>query len=174
MELIEINAKRGSAIADGLARLVALSPLDPSQRTDVAALILETMAVREGWTIEQDDPRSGDNNQLEAIGQRSLVEAALTPVLDNAELYGVDHRSVSCLRDGGGVLISVRSGGDPMTREYIDHIMRPMQRGHAADETAAGLGLSLAARAVDLLGGTLSLSPADEGGLACRIDLPAA
>lgn len=174
LELIQVNARRSGAIAEVLAVLVDMRAPEPGARTDAPQVVRESLSLREGWTIAPASTEQAAHGPLHVAGPRSLVERALAPLLDNAEKYGREPRSCASFRDGECVRIDVRSGGDVLTRDYLDHILRPMQRGHGADEAAAGMGLTLAQHATQLLAGTLDLNPDPDGGLICQLRLPTA
>jgi signal transduction histidine kinase len=108
-----------------------------------------------------------------------LLPQILGNLIDNACKYskGADDRRVwvRVRRDGGRLVLEVEDRGPGVAAKDRRLIFRAFRRGRGADVTAGGvgLGLALARRWAQLLGGRLTL----EGGPACggacfRLELP--
>jgi two-component system sensor histidine kinase CpxA len=80
-------------------------------------------------------------------------------------------------RTGERVEVSVRDQGPGVPEKDLGLIFEPFYRVDAAREHRSaggeGLGLSIAARAIGLHGGTISASNAPGGGLVVLVSLPA-
>jgi signal transduction histidine kinase len=111
-----------------------------------------------------------------------LVQQILGNLIDNACKYSQgaeDNRLWLRVRPEGSrrVLFEVEDCGPGVPSRERRSIFRPFRRGREADVTAGGvgLGLALARRWADLLGGTLSVQPGGGGKGACfRLELPLA
>jgi signal transduction histidine kinase len=108
-----------------------------------------------------------------------MVEQIVGNLIDNAQKYSrdaTDPRIVLRARaDGERLVIEVEDRGPGVTKLERGSIFRPFRRGHDADVKAGGvgLGLALATRWAQLLGGTLGVDAGCEGVGACfRLELP--
>jgi signal transduction histidine kinase len=79
-------------------------------------------------------------------------------------LHGSDSRALICVRDYGP--------GVPNT--MLSEIFLPFRRVANGNSDGAGLGLAIAARAVEVHRGKISATNAPGGGLSVKIDLPGA
>jgi signal transduction histidine kinase len=108
-----------------------------------------------------------------------LVQQVLGNLIDNACKYS---REASDPRlwlrarpeTGGQLVLEVEDCGPGVPLHERRAIFRPFRRGRSADVTAGGvgLGLALAQRWAQLLGGQLALQPGLEGGACFRLTLP--
>jgi signal transduction histidine kinase len=106
-------------------------------------------------------------------GDVRLLETALRNLVDNACRHNrpggevaveVRHRS-------GSAHLTVRNTGPTVTEEQVARLTEPFQRGDAG-VPGTGLGLTIAARILDLHRGTLTLTPNAGGGLTVHVVLP--
>jgi signal transduction histidine kinase len=109
----------------------------------------------------------------------ALAQQVLGTLVDNACKYsrGAADRRLWLRAAGGGgrLVIEVEDRGPGVAAGDRRAIFRPFRRGKEADVTAGGvgLGLALAERWAQLLGGRLTLRTGPEGGGACfRLELP--
>jgi signal transduction histidine kinase len=109
----------------------------------------------------------------------SLVEQVVGNLIDNAQKYSrdaTDPRIVLRAKAVDGRLaLEVEDRGPGVTKRERCSIFRPFRRGHDADVKAGGvgLGLALATRWTQLLGGKLSVGAGGEEIGACfRLELP--
>lgn len=109
----------------------------------------------------------------------ALAQQVLGNLLDNACKYSkgaADPRLwLRAAAEGGRLVLEVEDRGPGVAAGERRSIFRPFRRGRGADVTAGGvgLGLALAERWAQLLGGRLTLCAAPEGGGACfRLELP--
>jgi signal transduction histidine kinase len=109
----------------------------------------------------------------------ALAQQVLGTLLDNACKYsrGAADRRLWLRAAGAGrrLIVEVEDRGPGVAAGERRSIFRPFRRGKGADVTAGGvgLGLALAERWAQLLGGRLTLGACPEGGGACfRLELP--
>jgi len=112
-----------------------------------------------------------------------LLRSAIENVVRNATRYTAEGTPVEVLLtrentpNGEEMLIRVRDSGPGVPNEALTKIFEPFYRlDHARDRQTggAGLGLSIADRAIRLHGGQLRASNRKEGGLEVEIRIPAA
>jgi two-component system osmolarity sensor histidine kinase EnvZ len=99
---------------------------------------------------------------------------ALRNIVENAAKYG-DRVVVTVRDDEGGVSIVVEDDGPGIAPDRMEDVLRPFVRldpARGRDTRGLGLGLAIAARAIEREGGTIALSNRAEGGLSVHIRLP--
>ena len=105
-----------------------------------------------------------------------LLHAAFDNVLRNALLHGGEGPIEIDLRDETTtVTVSIRDHGPGVPAAELERIFEPFYRIHTeavATPTGSGIGLAVAAKAVQLLGGTLVAENASDGGLRMTFTLP--
>ncbi len=105
-----------------------------------------------------------------------LLHAAFDNVLRNALLHGgAGPIEIDVLDDAAAISVSIRDHGPGVPPPELDRIFEPFYR--VQDESArapkgSGIGLAVAAKAVQLHGGTLVAENAPEGGLRMTFTLP--
>ena len=100
-------------------------------------------------------------------------------LFENARRYGrgtytgVAEVSVSHVRTGPWVIITVRDHGPGVAPEKLSQLAVPFFRGDAARTaaTGAGLGLAIVDKAMQRMGGSLELANAPDGGLMAHVRL---
>jgi len=100
-------------------------------------------------------------------------------LFENARRYGrgtytgVADVTVTYVRAGPWVIISVRDHGPGVAPEKLSQLTTPFFRGDAARTaaTGAGLGLAIVEKAMQRMGGSLELTNAPDGGLMAHIRL---
>ncbi len=116
------------------------------------------------------------SEEIEMNGDPELLRRAVENVLRNAIRYAPQGTAVdvSLARAGGFVSVIVRDLGPGVPEDALKHIFDPFYRVDAArgrSSGGAGLGLSIARRAVELHGGTLNARNANPG-LEATLRLP--
>jgi two-component system sensor histidine kinase CpxA len=106
-------------------------------------------------------------------GHEELLRSAVENVLRNAIRHTREGTSVEVSLKGseGRAVISVRDHGSGVPEEKLATIFRPFHR--SPDSDGAGLGLTIAERAVSVQGGSIRAANAGDGGLVVEIELPA-
>ena len=100
-------------------------------------------------------------------------------LFENARRYGrgtytgVAEVTVSAVKTGSWVIVSVRDHGPGVAPEKLPQLTTPFFRGDAARTaaTGAGLGLAIVEKAMLRMGGTLELANAPDGGLVAHLRL---
>jgi two-component system sensor histidine kinase CpxA len=110
-------------------------------------------------------------------GDSALVASAIENVVRNGSRYTPAGTSVdiSVAATATHAHIVVRDHGPGVPPSEIDRIFLPFHRVGASrdrDSGGAGLGLSIAARAAAVHGGTIRATNSNDGGLEVAIDLP--
>jgi two-component system, OmpR family, sensor kinase len=112
------------------------------------------------------------------LGDRDLLGLALYNLVDNAlKFTRAGHAvQVRAREDGRSVLIEVADGGPGIPEADLPHLFEELYRGtNARGIPGSGLGLALAARIVDLHGGSLKVASrqGERGGTVFSLSLPA-
>jgi two-component system osmolarity sensor histidine kinase EnvZ len=102
-------------------------------------------------------------------------------LLENARRYGqspadgISRVDIEAQAQDGQVLLRVRDQGPGVPEEQLEHLTQPFYRGDVARTAAvgSGLGLAIVERAVQRMGGELSVFNHSAGGLMAVIRLQA-
>jgi signal transduction histidine kinase len=156
--LVLARAQSGDAVR---LELVQLRPL--------LELIAATADPAPGVKVETACPES-----LAALGERDLVHEAVSALVENA----VRHTREGCVRLSAShaddkVVVEVADTGVGVLPEHRDRIFEPFYR-VADDGKGFGLGLAIAAQAVDAMGGELLVVDNPEAGTIFAIKLRSA
>jgi two-component system osmolarity sensor histidine kinase EnvZ len=116
---------------------------------------------------------------LKVLADDTELGRVFSNLFENARRYGrgtytgVAEVSVSYVRTGPWVILSVRDHGPGVAQEKLSQLTTPFFRGDAARTaaTGAGLGLAIVDKAMQRMGGTLELTNAPDGGLMAHIRL---
>ncbi len=116
---------------------------------------------------------------LKVMADDTELGRVFSNLFENARRYGrgtytgVAEVSVSYVRAGPWVIITVRDQGPGVPPEKLSQLTTPFFRGDAARTaaTGAGLGLAIVEKAMQRMGGSLELANAPDGGLMAHIRL---
>ena len=148
---------------------------------DLSAIIGEVVgeqqliAKSKGITI-----RNNISRPIPMTGNRSLLEAIFTNLIDNAVAYsGGSEISLSLAEDdnSGSVTLSVADNGNGVAEEHLPRLFERFYRidkGRSRAAGGTGLGLAIVKNAVLIHSGTVSVENRPAGGLLFRITLPIA
>ncbi|WP_299181438.1 ATP-binding protein [uncultured Neptuniibacter sp.] len=101
-----------------------------------------------------------------------LLERALNNIIGNACKHTPTDASIDIsIEHAGDCILRIRDHGPGVEPDVLAHLCEPFYRGDSSSE-GYGLGLSIAHRAVQRLGGALILENHPEGGLEVSIHLP--
>jgi two-component system OmpR family sensor kinase len=112
------------------------------------------------------------------VGDRDLLGLAFYNLIDNAlKFSGPAHAvQVRAREDGRSLVVEVADGGPGIPAEDLPHIFEELYRGaNARGIPGSGLGLALAARIIDLHGGSLKVASrqGERQGTVFSLHLPA-
>jgi signal transduction histidine kinase len=104
------------------------------------------------------------------------LRQVLTNLLTNADKYSPPERPVhiSASRESGVVHITVRDFGAGIPPEFRTAVFDPFRRLGAGSQRGAGLGLHIARRLVEAMGGEIWLDPDNEPGAMFHFTVPVA
>ncbi len=170
---------------DMIGELLTLSLLEGGGNANIMELFDLSSLVAE--VVEDCDFEAvADNRRVElsAIegiqinGNRELLRRALENVVRNALRYTASGSAVEVMLSNGAgqeVSISVRDHGPGVPKEALAEIFRPFYRvAESRDRQSggAGIGLAIAARAVELHGGSIKALNMPDGGLEIDMVIP--
>ncbi len=182
LDRIERETARQSELID---RLLTLARLESGLQArgevsvDLAALL---QAVAADANYEARPHRRGvrvtQSEVCTVLGTPDLLRSALENVVRNAVRYTPENTEVEvslCRAPSETALVRVADRGTGVPEAELEDIFRPFHRTSSARDRAsggAGLGLTIAARAVELHGGQIRARNAAGGGLEVEIQLP--
>jgi two-component system sensor histidine kinase ChvG len=116
------------------------------------------------------------------LGSEEMIETVIENLLDNAASFAPEHSDilVRLVRDGNSIDLSVTDSGPGVPPHQLERIFERYyseRRGDAASEVSStyfGIGLWIARRNVEAMGGTIRAENRTPHGLTIRIRLPPA
>lgn len=105
-------------------------------------------------------------------GSSMLLGEVVSNLLDNAIRYGGPHIRLDLHHRSTTLIVRVRDDGPPLDAATRENLLLPFWRGNHGLPDGSGLGLSIAQRIVERLGGTLSLLADSRQGTCFEIELP--
>ncbi|HET7233989.1 MAG TPA: ATP-binding protein [Longimicrobium sp.] len=147
---------------------VRLEPLDVAALVEEVFAELTPMAAEHGSTLEL----ALASRPLEVAGDRRRIRQILLNLLSNAIKFGGGHPiRVRCMPGQGGVAVEVSDQGSGISPEDLPRIWDDfVQLGEGQPGT--GLGLPIARRLAELLGGAIEVMSAPGAGSTFRFVLP--
>lgn len=171
-----VHIERQSGRLARLARsLLILARAQTAQETPelevvVLAPVLRTIAA--SLVVAPDvEVRVDCPDDVAAIGNRDLVEEALTSVATNAAHYTASGRiDLVAALDGDEVVVEVRDTGPGIPPEIRERMFDRFARG-SIDDGGFGLGLAIAQQAVTATGGSIDVASPNGRGTTARLRL---
>ena len=119
------------------------------------------------------------NPRYRVIGDEIELSRVLSNLLENARRYGrspedgITRVRIAATAHDGWVMLRVRDQGPGVPPEQLPLLTRPFFRGDTArtSATGAGLGLSIVAKMIENMGGSMQLANNPSGGLMVLIHL---
>ena len=171
-ELALEEADRLNSIVDSLLDLSQVGATQvAAEPVDVAA---QARRRCEMWEPAFDRLSVDLPSSLTARVTPDIVDVTLDALLDNAAKFAPGSPvEVSLERDGELAVLSVRDHGPGLHADDVDKVGARFFRGREHQNIAGtGLGLAIVRARVEDLGGSVSVGPADGGGLAVQVGLP--
>jgi two-component system, sensor histidine kinase len=172
-----LNATLDTELAEAGRLSVARRPLDPARLARELVLLNTPVAAAKGLelAIHVDESLEGPSTGA-VVGDAARARQVLSNLLDNAIKYTVRGRievRVEALGEDR-MRFAVADTGPGLTEEELEQAFRSFSRIErtGAGVPGAGLGLSLARRLAELMGGELAASSAKGVGSCFRLDLP--
>lgn len=102
------------------------------------------------------------------------MECLVDNLLSNALVHGGGHVVLTCVEEGGCVVLTVLDRGEPLADDELAMLGLAFYRTDAARAKgpAAGVGLAIARRIAQMHGGELRIQRRDGGGLSVQVRLP--
>lgn len=118
---------------------------------------------------------STDEDVPEATCDPSLLERALSNILDNACRYAPDDTDVDVTVSSShtSVLIEIADHGRGVDPKNFDRLFEPFQRLHDRSTEGTGLGLAIASGLCEAMGCSITPEQTPGGGLTMSISVPA-
>lgn len=177
------HAQRSLDLADGFIHLARAQMLDFQMRPLNLPDLMQD-AVDELWPQITAHKISivteGDDQELLAMGERTLLTRALINLIDNAIKYAGDGSKITCSCSRGRIdrrpaaVCRIADNGAGLSADQVDTLLGGFQRGPASHQRGAGLGLSFVQTVVQRHGGQLHCDSAPGQGAAFTIALPLA
>ncbi|AWV00480.1 two-component system, OmpR family, sensor histidine kinase QseC [Burkholderia cepacia] len=178
MQRVVEGVDRSTHLAD---QLLALARLDetvqlPSEDVDLARVVQTCL---DDYQTRADHKRmsliSVVDGPVVAHAPPTLVRVLLDNLVENAIKYGCEQGTVEIAswQGAGSVSLQVRDDGPGVPDEDLCRLQDRFFRGADHDESGSGLGLSIVARIVAKLGGSLRYTGGlNGGGFGVRVTLP--
>ncbi len=152
-------------------------------RLEAGRLHVEPQPFRPRELVEQLLPRvAGDHADsvevridpdAEVVADESAFERVVANLVANALRHGSPPVRV-CELDGPGFRLAVEDAGRGVDPEFVPQLFERFTRSAASREGGAGLGLAIARRYAEAIGGELAYEPAQPRGARFVFSLPAA
>jgi signal transduction histidine kinase len=173
LEAIEQNVRAMTRIIDallGAARAAVAERRGFCSVRQVINRVVETtaeVATARGVTVTSEIATP----ELKVSADLELACRILQPVLDNACRYGRSTVTVAAERDRHDVRFTIRDDGAGVPAAERERIFQPGIRGGSAvaEPAGAGLGLPLARRLAESIGGTITAAPGPGGTFVIRL-----
>lgn len=171
---IEQQAERLRRVARGVLQLARsrageAAPIDAVELRPLVDRLVEETDLRNGVEVIAECPRG-----LAALSAPDLLHEALAALLDNAVAHaGGRPVHLTVEEAGGSVVVTVADQGPGILPEFLDRVFEPFFRVAPSGE-GYGLGLAIAAQAVETMGGAIDVSSLVGSGTTFRVTLPAA
>ncbi len=151
--------RQGQRASTLVANLLDLSQLEGG-RADVGFAPVDlnkTMSrVLEGAPAPDGKTVTTDLEHFVVEADPVQLERLLTNLLTNAYRYGGNHLSVGAEHRDGDTVVSFSDDGDGVPADLVDTVFEPFVRGKKAGTVGgSGVGLALARRIVESMGGTI-------------------
>ena len=167
------DADRMARLVGQLLRMARLDslPLDVTQAVDLHAVAVEAITALVPLGLRRDVELAllGYDGTLLVSGNHAALVLALTNLIENAIAYAPPGSAVEVVVTAPAT-ISVLDSGPGIAVEHRDRLLRPFERGIAAADGGAGLGLAIASRIAAAHGGHIRVDSSPTGGALVALD----
>lgn len=149
-------------------------PTDIARLVRMTAADMEARAEQRGVRVEVDTPDGIPDLRTDP----DRIGEIVAHLLDNAIGYSPEGGSVRvAVREAGAngerrVRVEITDSGPGIAPEEIDRLFEPFETGRAGAGEGAGFGLPLSRALADLLGGSISVENAPDGGATFTLSVP--
>ncbi len=175
--LVMVNNLLNLARLEAGAQEINTEPVDAGALVEEIALRLAPLAHKRAIAVsvlvEEAAPRG--------LIDRSMLDQAITNVLDNAIKYSPAAGEVRVTVGGdttspdGVMLVEVSDQGPGIPAGEMDHVFERFYRGGTeGPRTGSGIGLAIARRNMEAMGGDVRITSSSGGGTTVRITFPEA
>ncbi len=171
---VERHAGRLTRVARGVLLLSRAqdgepAPVDFVELRPLLDRLVDESEQRDGVTLLTDCPFG-----LAAIAAPDLLHEALAALLDNALTHTSEGEvRISATQTNGRVVLTVSDQGPGIPPELVDRVFEPFFRATTSGD-GYGLGLAIAAQAVETMGGEIDVSSSVGAGTSFTVKLPSA
>lgn len=145
---------------------------EPTEKIDLGSLV---QALCDDYADLGEDVAVEVLKATTILAKPTSFRRALANLVDNALKYGLRAR-VSLITTDSEVRITVHDDGPGLPPDMLDEAFKPFRRinqDHAdVHVDGTGLGLSIARSIITAMGGEITLSNVDQGGLLAAVTLP--
>lgn len=177
LDVLEDQTHRLSDLVGDLLSLSNMDGLECSETMDAARLVTEAAAHLEALARQQGCAFVLDAPPATVVGNRALLERAVSNLMENAVKYGPSGGTVTVAvrRAAGRVQVAVTDQGPGIPADLREQIFEPffrVDKSRSRQLGGAGLGLSLVRAIAALHRGTVWVEPAPAGGSRFILSLP--
>lgn len=184
LDIIEGRASSLAALANDFYTYCSLGSFDMQPQTESANPLnaLRTVAAQYYLDLEKHFPEVRmdiPEMNIRAEIDRVFLERVFTNLVRNAISYGTEYFLIKARLDGNDVVISFSNGVPPQAKWNKENINRIFERKYSVNWTqgasSTGLGLYIARRLIEDMGGSMSAEcRKEELSLICRLPLSSA
>jgi signal transduction histidine kinase len=158
-------------MVERLVRYLRIGPVGAVTATDVTEL------VRDAADRCPDGPETIVDALPAVMADGGLLGIAVAEILDNAARHRAEDRRpvvrVTGTTEGPWTVIRFVDNGFGITADRVDRAFEFFRQVHrVGDNPGSGMGLPIARRSIEDLGGTVTLGPGPDGGAVVEIRLP--
>ncbi|WP_432471583.1 sensor histidine kinase [Amphritea sp. HPY] len=174
IDRINLECERINRLIDEILSLSRLEQMGASGQPFLVQQVIDSLVEDYRFSAPDHLISWNNSNSCQLPGNPELLSRALTNILGNAVKHTPAGTGIDILLDhgkAGGCQIIIRDHGPGVEADQLERLFKPFYR--VSDRhNGYGLGLSIAQRAVVLLGGKISASSTPGEGLVFQIDLP--
>ena len=124
-------------------------------------------------SVRRPTSRSTAHPASASLADPDLLRQAVATLVDNARRHARDGIAIAVAEADGTVSIDILDTGSGILPEHLERVTERFYSAAGRDSGGYGIGLSIAARAARVLGGTLDLA-SSRSGTRARLRLPSA